>query len=98
MSDYAIRKKAEDDLDSILAYIAQDNPKAALDLYKKFLTKFEHIALFPESGKLRIEFSPAVRSFAIGNYVIFFSGHTPVEIVRVLHGARNFTDDIEGFE
>lgn len=94
---YAIRQKAEDDLDSILSYIATDNPKAALKLYKTFLKKFEFLGVFPVSGSLRKEFSPHVRSLAVGNYVIFFTGENPVEIVRVLHGARGFTDEIEDF-
>jgi hypothetical protein len=35
--DYVVLKKAEDDLDEIIDYIAADNPKAALELYKTFL-------------------------------------------------------------
>ncbi len=97
-SKYAIRQKAEEDLDSILSYIAADNPKAALNLYNTFLNKFENIATFPEMGHLRKEFTPPMRSLATGNYVIFFTSKNPVEIIRVLHGARGFTDDIEQFE
>ena len=76
-------------------YIAEDNPKAALKLYEAFLRQFEFLAIFPESGSLRKEFTPLVRSLAIGNYVIFFTEKNPVEIVRVLHGARDYPSDIE---
>ena len=94
-SNYTLRKKAENDLDEILDYIAQDNPKAALELYETFLKQFELLSLFPESGRLRKEFSPAVRSLAVGYYIIFFAEKNPVEIVRVLHGARDIPADIE---
>tara|TARA_B110000305_G_C19116085_1_gene482101 strand:+ start:92 stop:385 length:294 start_codon:yes stop_codon:yes gene_type:complete len=90
--DYVVLKKAEDDLDEILDYIASDNPKAALELYKTFLKQFEYLSLFPEVGRLRKEFQPAVRSLPVGNYVIFFRESSPLEIIRVLHGARDITE------
>ncbi len=89
--DYVVLKKAEDDLDEIIDYIAADNPKAALALYKTFLKQFEYLSLFPEVGRLRKEFQPVVRSLPVGNYVIFFRESSPLEIIRVLHGARDIT-------
>ena len=92
-SDYVVLKKAEDDLDEIIDYIASDNPKAALKLYETFLKQFEYLSLFPEVGRLRKEFSPIVRSLPVGNYIIFFRESSPVEIIRVLHGARDITEN-----
>jgi len=94
-SNYSIRKKAEQDLDDILSYIAEDNPKSALALYETFLKQFESLSLFPEMGKLREEFNPVVRSLPVGNYIIFFDGKHPVEIIRVLHGARDLAEALE---
>ena len=93
--NYSLRKKAEQDLDYILSYIAEDNPKAALSLYETFLKQFEYLSVFPEVGRLRKEFNPVVRSLPVGNYVIFFESKDPVEIVRVLHRARDFPENIE---
>ncbi len=89
--DYVVLQKAEDDLDEIIDYIAADNPKAALELYNIFLKQFEYLSLFPEVGRLRKEFQPVVRSLPVGNYVIFFRESSPLEIIRVLHGARDIT-------
>ena len=89
--DYIIFQKAEEDLDAIIDYIASDNPEAALKLYDTFLKQFEYLAQFPEVGRVRREFSPVVRSLPVGNYVIFFQDASPVQIVRVLHGARLIT-------
>ena len=61
-SNYSLRKKAAQDLDEILSYVAKDNPKAALELYKTFLKQFEYLSVFPEVGRLRKEFTPVVRS------------------------------------
>lgn len=90
--DYVILKKAEDDLDEIIDYIASDNPKAGLKLYETFLKQFEYLSLFPEVGRSRKEFYPTVRSLPVENYVIFFRESSPVEIIRVLHGARDITE------
>jgi toxin ParE1/3/4 len=90
--DYVVLKKAEDDLDEIIDYIASDNPKAALELYEIFLKQFEYLSLFPEVGRLRKEFQPVVRSLPVANYVIFFRESSPVKIIRVLHGARDITE------
>ncbi|NOX99651.1 MAG: type II toxin-antitoxin system RelE/ParE family toxin [Verrucomicrobia bacterium] len=90
--DYIVRQKAENDLDEIIDYIASDNPGAALNLYETFLKQFEYLSLFPEVGRLRKEFSPVVRSSPVGNYVIFFRESSPVEIIRVIHGAQDITE------
>ena len=91
--DDVVLKKSEDDLDEIIDYIASDNPKAALELYETFLKQFEYLSLFPEVGRLRKEFQPIVRSLPVGNYVIFFRESSPLEIIRVLHGARDITEE-----
>ena len=96
-SNFVLRRKAEEDLSAIIDYIAQDNPQAALELYKNFITQFEYLAQFPKSGRLRTEFHPVVRSITVGRYIVFFCETSQVEIVRVLHGARSFPEDIESF-
>ncbi len=94
-SNFVLRRKAEEDLIAIIDYVSQDNPKAALELYENFLTQFMYLAQFPKSGRLRTEFHPVIRSLAVGKYIVFFCESSPVEIVRVLHGARLFPEDIE---
>jgi toxin ParE1/3/4 len=42
-------------------------------------------------GREREELSARLRSFAVGNYVIFYRpAKDGIEVVRILHGARDF--------
>ena len=44
----------------------------------------------PMMGRGREELAPGVRSFAFGKYVVFFSPLPDgIDVVRVLHGARD---------
>ena len=45
----------------------------------------------PDMGRLREDLSAGLRSFSVGNYVIFYRPMKGgIEIARVLHGARDF--------
>jgi toxin ParE1/3/4 len=45
---------------------------------------------YPKIGPDRSNIVPGVRSFPVGNYLIFYREISQgVEIIRVLHGARN---------
>lgn len=84
-----IRKSpvAEDDLDEIWWYIAQDNPGNA----DKFIDEIEasclKLAQFASMGRNRDELHPGLQSFPVGKYLIFYMPiHDGIEIVRVLHG------------
>lgn len=88
-----ISAQAEIDLDSIAAYIAQDNPVRAVTLIHEVRAKFLDIAERPKSFAERPHWRKDKRSAIVGRYHIIFeikSNH--VEIVRVLHGARNIPD------
>jgi len=82
--------QAEIDLDNIWLYIAQDNPKNAdrfLDLIQE---KCELIAEFSSLGESCDELIKGLRSFPVGNYIVFYF---PIEnganIIRVIHGSRD---------
>lgn len=82
--------QAEIDLDNIWFYIAQDSPKNAdrfLDLIQE---KCELIADFPSLGESCAELVDGLRSFPVGNYLIFyFPLEDGADIVRVMHGSRD---------
>ena len=82
--------QAEIDLENIWLYIAQDSPKNAdrfLDLIQE---KCELIADFPRLGESCAELIDGLRSFPVGNYLIFyFPLENGVNIVRVMHGSRD---------
>ena len=48
------------------------------------------IADSPMIGRTREELAPGLRSFPVGNHVIFYrSVKNGIEVIRVLHGARD---------
>jgi toxin ParE1/3/4 len=93
MSRYRISVTARLDLDQIHDYIASDKPLAARQWIKRTADRFSWLAKNPRCGQSRNEILPGLRSFSHGNYIVYFrQEESNLEIVRVLHGAR----DIEG--
>ena len=80
--------QAESDLTEIVAYIAGDNPAAALRLSKKLDTKCELLAEFPGLGRLYER--RWVRLFPVGNYLIIYRETSEgIEVLRYIHGRRD---------
>ena len=86
---------AKDDLKVINRYIAQDNPTAARRLIAQIKAQCQTLAEFPEIGRLWNELTPPLRSFPVGNYLIFYRPGTKdgIEVIAVVSGYR----DIETF-
>lgn len=81
---------AEEDLDAIVEYIAQDNLQAALDMDSLLRDTADRLILFPEKGKPgRI---PGTRELIVHKNYILVYVTTPetVQIVTVLHSARQW--------
>ena len=96
MGSYFLTDPAEDDLTEILSYIAADNIESAALMYYRFHALFETLADAPKAGRRREEFAFGLRSFAEGNYTVFYRiVSETVEIVRVLHGARDIDSVFE---
>jgi len=90
MTAYTVAPLAQADLDDIWAYVAQDKPSAADKLIDTFHEKFRLLARNPLLGQLRQELRPNLRSFSVGNYVVYYqASEARMHIVRVLHGARD---------
>ena len=88
MSRCRISAPAKDDLRAIATYIRKDNPQAAKRVVEQIRAVCKTtLVMFPLGGTQREDLSPGLRCFSVGNYVIYFRGRDPVEIVRVLHGA-----------
>ena len=57
------------------------------------------IATSPHMGRKVEELAPNLRSFPVGNYLIFYRPMADgIELIRILHGARDITPEyfIEG--
>jgi toxin ParE1/3/4 len=78
---------AQQDLQQIYDYIADDNPDAALLLIERLEKRCR--LLTAKVGRNRGQIEEGLRSIAEGKYIIFFCATgSDILIVRVLHGAR----------
>jgi toxin ParE1/3/4 len=90
MSRFEFSLQARADLQEIEDYISRDNPDAAGRLLLTIDEKCQLLARHPGIGLERSELRPRLRSFAVGNHVIFYlPAKDGIEVVRVLHGARD---------
>jgi len=82
--------QARSDLLEIWLYIAEQNEEAATNLLLKIDRDCEKLAGFPRLGRDRGLLKPNLRSWTTGNYLIFYTPiENGIEIIRVLHGARD---------
>jgi toxin ParE1/3/4 len=78
------------DLEGIHDFIAIDSAPRALRFVSKLERRCHSLIEMRERGRPREELAPSLRSTVEGNYVIFYRPTTDgVEIIRVLHGARD---------
>src|SRR5258706_6378197 len=87
---------ADADIRDIATYIAYDNEHASRKFGAELWESFQRIAENPEIGHIVAEFSE-LRVLRVSNrfrrYLVFYRslGTETVEVVRVLHGARDIT-------
>jgi toxin ParE1/3/4 len=80
----------QNDILEIWSYIAEDNIGAADRLLETFDEKINMLAESPGIGRRRPELKRGIRSFRVGQYLILYQiVRDGIEIIRVLHGARN---------
>jgi toxin ParE1/3/4 len=83
---------ARADLIEIGDFIALDNPARALSFVAEIEETMTTIAERPSSFPARYELATGLRSARHGRYLIFFvASDAGVQIVRVLHGARDLS-------
>lgn len=83
---------AEDDLIGIWLHIARDNPVAADRFLDWIAERIGMLADFPEAGAARPDIAEDVRMLAVESHVVLYRiVGTVVEIVRIVHGARDAT-------
>ena len=97
MSRYRLSKQSRSDLDDIWLYIASDNVTAADRFIDELVGKFQTLAIQPGIGRTRDELAESLRSFPVGNYVIFYRAmQHGIEVVRVLSGFRDIPNVFTG--
>lgn len=97
MSKLRISPRASSDLIEIWSYIADDSAANADAFIDKLYETIQLLASKPGLGRHREELAPGIQSFLFGRYIIFYRVVTrAIEIVRVLHGARDIENIFEG--
>jgi toxin ParE1/3/4 len=86
--------RARDDLLDIYDFIASDNEVAADTVIRRIIALTGMLAANPHAGRLRPELHKDVRSFAVGNYIIFYTASADeLRLVRVLSGYLDIQAD-----
>jgi toxin ParE1/3/4 len=86
--------QTEIDLTSIWDFIARDNVRAADSLLVRIEAAFDMLAANPFAGRARDDLAPTIRSFPVGNYIIFYLLLSDgIEVIRVLHGRQDIDSD-----
>ena len=93
MSDFLIAPAAAVELDEIWNYYALElqNPEAADSIRDEIFDAFRKLARMPGLGHFRRDLAiEPLRFWHVRRYLIIYrSDKRPIEIVRVLHGARD---------
>jgi len=82
---------AQDHLDAIYAYIAQDSPEYALRMVDRLTRRSQQIAEAPLSGRRVPEYDmDRIREVIEKPYrIIYHIKPDQIDVIAVLHGARN---------
>ena len=92
MSRYALTALAKRDFNAIVAYLADH---AGAKVARRMLTDLREamrlIANRPSTGHTREDLAdPPLRFFAVHSYLVVYDPtRRPVEIIRIIHGARD---------
>jgi toxin ParE1/3/4 len=92
MTAYLLAPLAKADLDEIWLYVARQAGLETADRVLDSITdRFPMLARMPAAGRARDEIERGTRSFAAGDYLIFYrkARRSGIVIARVLHGARD---------
>jgi toxin ParE1/3/4 len=83
---------AETDLLEIWLFIAEDSTTHADTLLDKIKNQLDSIGQQPEMGRLRPELGLGLRSFPVGNYIIFYRVEIEnIQVIRILNGSRDIS-------
>ncbi|MBD8545550.1 type II toxin-antitoxin system RelE/ParE family toxin [Sphingomonas sp. CFBP 8760] len=84
------RPAAQDDIDALWSYTARHDIAAADRVVDRIVHATERLRLFPRSGRDHDDWQPGLRSVPASPYIVFYRVSADrIEIVRVLHGARD---------
>jgi plasmid stabilization system protein ParE len=94
VSRFILSAEARHDYFDAFDFIENYSKNAASKWEAMMLDTFRHLAVWPQTGKIRPEYAPPyIRFWPAGDYVILYNPSSiPVEIIAILHGARNLSE------
>jgi toxin ParE1/3/4 len=93
MSSYRFSSEANADMEKIALYLLDLNPTAAHRFLDALDLACELLAEHPQLGRTRQELADGLRSFPIGNYLIFYTiAPDGIDIVRIIYGGRGLPE------
>lgn len=100
MKRYQLTPAAEADLGEIFDYIRRDSPDAARRVLVRVREAMRRLAEFPGIGHVREDLADkSLRFWPVYSYLIVYRPESrPLQIIRVLHGARDVRQILERSE
>ena len=96
MTEPRLTEQAEADLEELWVYIAARNVDVADRMVDAVLEGSRTHVRFPNMGQNREYLRPGLRSFVVSPFVVFYrSIEDTIEVLRVLHGARDIDSIIQ---
>lgn len=93
MAHISLTRQARDDLSAIWLYIAEDKPHSADHTLDSLNKTIALLTENPQLGPVWHDVAPDFRYLVSGNYLILYREvGQDIEVVRVLHGARNLRE------
>jgi toxin ParE1/3/4 len=96
------RPRAEEDLEAIYRFIAQDSPARAFSYIEQIQQRCDLLRDSPEQGRARPDLRPGLRVIPYGRSVVIayqVVGDT-IEILRIFYGGQDYetimSGDLEG--
>lgn len=97
-SRFVLSPEAAADLRELVDFIAEDNQDAARRFLARLRSEMERIVAAPGIGHRREDLTgQPVRFWPVGRYLVIYRQEgQDVEVVRVLHGARDVAALLDG--
>ena len=90
MSQIRFSAEANRDIEEISNYLFDLNPTAAYRLLDALDETCQHLAEHPQIGRTRADLGEDLRSFPVGNYLVFYvAAADGIAVARVVYGGRN---------
>ncbi|MFL6235699.1 MAG: type II toxin-antitoxin system RelE/ParE family toxin [Thermoanaerobaculia bacterium] len=91
MGRYVLTAAARADLSEIAELIRQDSPGAARKVVKSLRDAMAKLAGMPQMGHIREDLArTSLRFWPVYSYLIIYDPQSrPIQVVRILHGARD---------